>query len=464
MARNSTVGIFGALGLLALVSAGCDADGDGGQFASGGGAATGVDGDDGDGDKSDDGDDDADSDAGDSDDGNDGDDSGEPSDNEDVKEYIEEAKKDFPTYEDIHVKVIQRTCTPFQNVCHNNKEYPDLRTPQGVIDRIGRPCNLNEVYNDPESVFNGCEPAGDQLRFVGGGNDGMVVEIGYIDTVDDGLGGGTVNITVKDMIPASMASGGVPESAVIERMIGGEMQTVGTLDNVLSYAPGGNMITVINSATFDDDASLLETNVTYGDPNRDGIYGATMDEPMLEIAAGDPWNSYLLQRLQGNVPGSPMPLANQPLSASEVVAIACWIEGTADEGGAETDSVIDYDGCDYAAELVEPPDGGGATLSGHIQPIFDQSCAFAGCHSDNSPAAGLTLTAGRSRDAMLGVASTQAPDVPLVTALNPTNSYLMVKLTSMGTSGQQMPINGDHLNESQLEIIRTWILQGAPDN
>ena len=461
MARSTTVGTLGALGLLALVAAGCDAgDGDGGAFASGG-AGMADDGAGGGG-KQDDGDDDGESDDG--DDGTGDDDSGEPADNDEVKEYIEEAKAEFPTYEEIHVKVIQRTCTPFQNVCHNNKEYPDLRTPQGVIDRIGRPCNLNEVYNDPESVFNGCEPAGDLLRFVGGGNDGLVVEIGYIDTVEDGMGGGTVNITVKDTIPASMASGGVPESAVIERMVGGEMQTVGSLDNVLNYAPGGTMLTVINSASFNDDASLLETNVSYGDPNRDGVYGASMDEPMLEIAPGDPWASYLLQRLQGNVPGSPMPLANQPLSASEVVAIACWIEGTADEGGAETDSVIDYDGCEYAAELTTPPDGGGATLSGHIQPIFDQSCAFAGCHSSNSPAAGLDLTAGKSRDAMLGVPATQAPDIPLVTALNPTNSYLMVKLTSAGTSGSRMPVNGEHLNESQLEIVRTWILQGAPDN
>ena len=458
---RSTVETLGALGLLALVAAACDAGGDGSMFASGGAAESGMTGQD-DGGKDDDPEAEGETDGG--DDGGDDGGSGEPADNDEVKEYIEEAKKDFPTYEDIHVKVIQRTCTPFQNVCHNNKEYPDLRTPQGVIDRIGRPCNLNEVYNDPESVFNGCEPPGDHLRFVGGGNDGLVVEIGYVDATDDGMGGGTVSIAIKDTLPANMASAGVPESAVIERMVGGMMQTVGSLDGVLTYAAGDSTVTVVNSATFEDDASLLETNVTYGDPNRDGIYGATEDQPMLEIAAGDPWNSYLLQRLQGNVPGSPMPLANQPLSASEVVAIACWIEGTADEGGAETDSVIDYDGCEYAAELVEPPEGGGATLSGHIQPIFDQSCAFAGCHSSNSPAAGLDLTAGKSRDAMLGVASMQAPDIPLITALNPTNSYLMVKLTSMGTSGAQMPLNGEALNESQLEIFRTWILQGAPDN
>ena len=459
---KSTVGTFGAVGVLALALAACDASDDGNVFASGGPVESGMSGQD-DGGKDDDPSGDGYTDGSDED-GADSGYSGEPVDNDEAKEYIEEAKKELPTYEDIHVKVIQRTCTPFQNVCHNNKEYPDLRTPQGVIDRIGRPCNLNELYNDPESVFNGCEPPGDQLRFVGGGNDAQVFEIGYVDAVEDGMGGGTVTIAVKDAIPASMASGGVPESAVIERMVGGMMQTVGSLDNVLTYAPGGNTITVVNSATYQEHASLLETNVTYGDPNRDGIYGATMGEPMLEIAPGDPWSSYLLQRLQGNVPGSPMPLANQPLSASEVVAIACWIEGTDEEGGAETDSLINYDDCEYAAELATPPDGGGATLSGHVQPIFDQNCYFAGCHSSSTPAAGLDLTAGNARAALLDIASQQNPEVPLVEPLTPPNSYLMTKLLGDGVSGKRMPLNGEPLSESQLEIIRTWIIHGGPDN
>ncbi len=386
-----------------------------------------------------------------------------PSDNDEGKEYIEEAKKEFPTYEDIHVKVIQRTCTPFQNVCHNNMEYPDLRTPQGVIDRIGRPCNLNEIYNDPASVFNACEPPGDILRFTDGGNTGHAVEIGWVEVTDDGLGGGSAILHLREAMPAAMLSAGAMESAAIERLVGGVMQPVGNISLSLSYAQGARSVQVNNNASFPTHSAIL-AEVTSGDPNQDDVYGASADDAMQEIKPGDPWNSYLLQRLQGNVPGSPMPLANQPLTAAEVIAVACWIEGTADEGGAETDTVIDYDNCVYAEELATPPDGGGATLSGHVQPIFDQSCSFAGCHSSASPAAGLDLTAGNSRDAMLGIASTQNPDVPLVTAVNPTNSYLMSKLTSAGVSGMQMPLNAETLSDSQLELVRTWIIQGAPDN
>lgn len=384
-------------------------------------------------------------------------------DNDEGKAYIEEAKVEFPTYEEIHVKVIQRTCTPFQNVCHNNMEYPDLRTPQGVIDRIGRPCNLNELYNDPEAVFNACEPAGDVLRFTDGSNAGHVVEIGGIVVNDDGMGGGTATITLREPMPAAMLVPGTGESAVVERLVGGVMQPVGTITTALSYVQGAKVIDLVNTVDFVTHAAVLE-EVTLGDPNGDGVFGGSMEGAMQEIKPGDPWNSYLLQRLQGNVPGSPMPLANQPLTASEVIAIACWIEGTADEGGAETNSVIDYDNCEYAAELATPPDGGGATLSNHVQPIFDQRCAFAGCHSSTNPQAGLDLTAGNSREAMLGVPSMQNPDVPLVTAVNPTNSYLMTKLTGAGVSGARMPLNAEVLTEGELELVRTWIIQGAPDN
>ena len=97
-------------------------------------------------------------------------------------------------------------------------------------------------------------------------------------------------------------------------------------------------------------------------------------------------------------------------------------------------------------------------------PIFNQFCNAAGCHGGDVPAAGLDLTEGKARDALFEVMAQQNPDVPLVTPLNPTNSYLMTKLTSNGSSGQQMPLGGAVLPEGDLEIIRTWIIQGAPDN
>ena len=48
------------------------------------------------------------------------------------------------------------------------------------------------------------------------------------------------------------------------------------------------------------------------------------------LTPGDPWKSYLLQRLQGNVPGSPMPLANIVQVATEAagaVALSYVVDG-----------------------------------------------------------------------------------------------------------------------------------------
>jgi hypothetical protein len=98
-----------------------------------------------------------------------------------------------------------------------------------------------------------------------------------------------------------------------------------------------------------------------------------------------------------------------------------------------------------------------------VQPIFDQYCSAGGCHGALAPAAGLDLTPGNARQSLLADAQ-QQPGIPRVTPLNPTNSYLVAKLEgSDAILGVRMPVSAP-LPESDLEIIRTWIIQGAPDN
>jgi hypothetical protein len=388
----------------------------------------------------------------------------EPGD-DDASQYIEDARENFPTYLDLHEKVIQRTCTPFNNVCHNNREYPDLRTPQGMLDRLGQPCNIVELYDDPLTVYNGCEPPGDRITFTDGGNSGWSSEIAYVELTDDGAGNiVSARIQLADPIPAAMAVPGTLESITIGRDVGGAMLTVGSIPSVAAYTAGTDSILINDWAGLTaTEQNVLEGDVVGGDPNRDGVFGAAMPDAMREIVPGSPESSYLLQRLQGEVPGSPMPLANQPLDASEIIAIACWIEGAAEPALAGVDAVIDYDNCDYAAQFAEPPEGGGATLSEHVQPIFDVYCNAGGCHGAVAPAAGLDLSAGNARDSLLED-SAQHPGVPRVTPLNPTNSYLVTKLMGDGQSGVRMPLGAAPLSEGDVEIIRTWIIQGAPDN
>lgn len=377
--------------------------------------------------------------------------------------FVDEAKKEFPTYLDLHEKVITRTCTPNENVCHNNKEYPDLRTPQAMLGMLGSPCNLD--VEDPLNTFNGCEPEGDVLRFTTGSNAGWETQIAYVLFETDPMDGSVAaaEVHLADALPAGMVDPLVPESVDVLRTTDDGMLTVGQMLDVVSYTAGTHAIRIENYALVSDPVrTLLEVGLRVADPNRDGIFGA-QGETMHELTPGDPWGSYLLQRLQGNVPGSPMPLANQPLSAAEMVALACWVEGADQPGGDSPYAVIDYDGCQYAVEVSEPDPDSGATFSGDVQPIFDARCAIPACHGSSDPQAGLDLTRDVSYDSLIEGMSTQNPDIPLVTPVNPQNSYLMTKLLGDGFSGQRMPV-GQPLSDAEIDVVRRWINFGAPDD
>jgi hypothetical protein len=388
---------------------------------------------------------------------------GEPDDPSDPgAETIEEAKKEFPTYLDLHEKVVTRTCSPAGGVCHNEKEYPDLHTPQTMLAMLEAPCNLAET--DPLNLFSGCEPIGDQLRFTIGANTTFATEIAYVEFAADPMGVvANAFVHLRDPIPNAMAMPGMFESIAIERETDAGVLTVGVVDNAVSYAPGVAVLQVNDYPNLPAAAkTLLEADVRGGDPNQDGEFGGS-DDPYRLLLPGDPWKSYLLQRLQGNVPGSPMPLANEPLSSAEIIALACWIEGAAEADGASPYASIDYDGCQYAAEFGETPTGSGSKFSEHVQPILDTRCATAGCHGEVAPAAGLDLTAGKAYDNLM-LPSMQNPEMPRVTPGNPTNSYLITKLTGNGLMGVQMPLGAASLSTEDIEVIRTWISYGAPDD
>jgi hypothetical protein len=393
--------------------------------------------------------------------GDDGDGGGTGGSDDDPAQHVDEAKESFPTYLDLHQKVITRTCTPNQGVCHNQKEYPDLHTPETMLAMLGSPCNLAEA--DPLNLFDGCEPAGDVLRFTTGANLAFTAEVAFVELVEDPGGAITsADVHLRAAVPGAMSNPMVAESIAFDRDTDAGMLTVGAIESAASWVAGAKIVTIADWAALSDDAkSLLEVDVEGGDPNRNGEFGASED-PYRLILPGDPWKSYLLQRLQGNVPGSPMPLANQPLSSAEVLAIACWIEGagaTGDDPYAE----IDYDGCDYAGEFGQGGDADGVGFAEDVQPIFDTRCAFGGCHGATVPAAELDLTEGESRENLLR-ASVQNPEVDLVTPGNPTNSYLVTKLTGNGVAGERMPKGTDPLSDAELEVIRKWISYGAADD
>nr|AMK59267.1 hypothetical protein Saro_3541 [uncultured bacterium UPO47] len=109
------------------------------------------------------------------------------------------------------------------------------------------------------------------------------------------------------------------------------------------------------------------------------------------------------------------------------------------------------------------------SLSRDVQPILDRHCVA--CHLYESPQGSLSLEAGDTWGATVGVASSQAP-LPRITPGDPARSYLVHKLRGtqarVGGSGAAMPFNADTgssgLPREELELIERWIRAGAPDN
>ena len=110
------------------------------------------------------------------------------------------------------------------------------------------------------------------------------------------------------------------------------------------------------------------------------------------------------------------------------------------------------------------------SLANDIQPIFTQSCASNGCHDGNSrpggPGAGgatsLELTAGNALQSLL---DTTTPCGPVLVPGDPASSVLVGKLT--GTElcmGSLMPKGNGSITTAQIDLIATWVCQGAANN
>jgi hypothetical protein len=90
----------------------------------------------------------------------------------------------------------------------------------------------------------------------------------------------------------------------------------------------------------------------------------------------------------------------------------------------------------------------------NIQPIFDNHCNSAGCHSGNNPPGNLNLEAA--------VAYTQLSKKSsgYLDTLNPTHSVLYA---AMNSTGNPMPPNGK-LDRCTLDLVLKWIQQKAKNN
>lgn len=398
--------------------------------------------------------------------------------------YVLEAQSNLPTGLDLHQKVIYRTCTPNGGVCHNSKEFPDLRTPANFVDAFGANCNIQ--YGEYQSVYDRCERTGDRFRIEGGafGQTGQV-ELGWLEVVQgepfegEGLPPADapgLHIHFGDPLPGDIVDS--YGTAEFERnfVSDGEVKklTYASYSTRWWVLPGRkHVIGEMREYQVDQVNNLLSVGIVGGDPNRNDVYGAREGDPVHLLSAGDPETSYLIARLRGvmlgeEVPGSRMPLANQPFTIAEMLALFCFVEGFPDDGNEDDLAArIDYANCSYSADpaglnLL----GEGVTWQARISKILEFNCG--GCHSAVNPQAGLTLVGEGVYERLL-MASTQNPEMNLITPNDPENSYLYLKLIDdPSITGNPMPYNpltGEGtLTEAEIADVLTWITNGAVEN
>lgn len=157
----------------------------------------------------------------------------------------------------------------------------------------------------------------------------------------------------------------------------------------------------------------------------------------------------------GVVMTTPWTLASVALSESYVVEVRCTDDSVPPLIGTGTSAVF---------AVVGPPQQ--VSYASQVQPIWTAKCISQACHDNTMPQERLNLTASVSRAAMVGIASRQCPSTQLVKAGDPAQSYLMYKLQGSGPcmTGSRMPKTSPALSAIELQLIRDWIVNGAPNN
>lgn len=396
------------------------------------------------------------------------------------------AQARYRTGVELHRKVITRTCSPNGGVCHNQQEYPDLHTPANFAASIGAPCNVQP--GQETAVYDGCELTGDRFKLAA--LSGREVEIGQITYVP----GEAVDFRREQITPDADSVGLhiylhdpvmtdreeiYTEGQFIRTFVreDGDVADLvfGTYNTRWWVLDGGkHLLGEVAQYQRDRVTELLSVGIIQGDLNRNGIYGARESRPLQMIEPGDPESSYLIARLRGRihdevVPGSRMPLANQPLDISEMLALFCFVEGLKplSAGAPDLDASIDYKNCSYSSDPANLNLlGEGVTWSRRVQKVLQANCG--GCHGGVSPAEGLDFNAPDAY-ARLITASKQRPELKLIEPGDPARSYLWLKLIDdPSIVGQLMPIDpllgARRLRPAELNDIKAWIDNGAVED
>jgi hypothetical protein len=104
------------------------------------------------------------------------------------------------------------------------------------------------------------------------------------------------------------------------------------------------------------------------------------------------------------------------------------------------------------------------SFSNEIRPILNANCS---CHTGGRPEQGLNVVGPALFTTAVNVKSVQSP-LDRIEPGDPAKSYLIHKLRNtqrtVGGSGVRMPFGGPALAPAAIQLIETWISQGAQNN
>ncbi len=381
------------------------------------------------------------------------------------------ASSEAPAYRDVvelFDQGIARTCSLNGGVCHNSNNYPDLHTVTNLLATLDRPCNVET--SDRRLLNDACEPAADHLVIASAGIDVRIVSAALAaDELNAPVRDLTKVSLVVDPAPLGLAAGATDTTV---RRSDGTIFAIGEYDAKVASVSGSTIVLDLRSSYGNDAAKQFfdvrvyppgPLRIHVGDPNANGTEGA-LRTPMPLIAPGDPENSYLLRRLTDKSFGELMPRQCRTWDDRANQALACWITGLSPDASNAYEP-IDYRACKLdvrdLGKCITIADAGFTA----VEKILARSCAGTGCHvNETEPAAGLDLSAGKAYAALVGMASTVVGDRIRVEPGDPDASYLMCKVGAAcdGRVGSRMPLGAAVLSDAELEIVRTWITDGAP--
>lgn len=99
------------------------------------------------------------------------------------------------------------------------------------------------------------------------------------------------------------------------------------------------------------------------------------------------------------------------------------------------------------------------TVPDEVLNIFDNRCAFSGCHAGSGAPQGLDLTEQFVVPLLVNQPSAGKSGLLRVKGGDPANSYLMMKVKgSPGIEGDPMPKSGERLTATEIATLEAWIV------